>query len=70
MNRLGEILKEIQEIQVQRGQLKQSDQELGSRMQVLTLEWQELCTHPEEYVDRGGSTICRACSKVLDEDDE
>ena len=75
MNRIGEILKEIQEIQAQRGQLKYSDQELGARTQVLTDEWQGLCQHPEEYVDQEQvgntiNTICRACSKILDSEQE
>ena len=70
MNRIGEILLELSEINKQAQNIQSSAQGLDTRRQELTLEWQGICKHPEEYVDEEHreqviDTICRACSKIL-----
>lgn len=70
MNRLGEILRELVELNAQAANMNNSIQEVDGKRQELTIEWQSLCTHPEEYVDQEQvgnklNTICRACSKII-----
>ena len=66
-NRIGEILEELAVIQNQRASISNTDKELAAKSVALTKEWQDLCTHPAEYLEKqeDESTKCCACSFIL-----
>ena len=69
MNRIAEILQELSTLQAQRQQSESLLKDNNDTAQVLTKEWQELCSHSEEYIDKleDGNLKCCACGFIIKE---
>jgi hypothetical protein len=71
MNRIGKILEELAVLQGQRHGMENSVKENQAKVQALTLEWQDMCSHPVEYLDTldNGDEKCCACGFIIEGDD-
>jgi hypothetical protein len=67
MNRIGKILEELSVLQGQRFGMENSVKENQAKVQVLTGEWQDMCSHPMEYLDtlEDESVKCCACGFII-----
>lgn len=67
MNKIGQILHELGELNKQAHNIQASVQDIDTKRLELTQQWQDICTHPEEYVDaeENGDIMCRACGKLI-----
>lgn len=63
MNRIAELLSEVTMLQ----RKKQELHEVNTQLDKVILEWQDICSHPMEYLDEqeDGTIKCCACAYVL-----
>ena len=67
MNRIGTILDEMKDLNQQKFAAESMLNKVNSRIVELTREWQQLCSHPVEYMDEldSGQIKCIACSHII-----
>lgn len=67
MIRLAEILQEVTRIQNQQAQGQRLLEDNNKKLQELTKEWQDICSHPMEYLDEleSGEVKCCACGFII-----
>lgn len=70
-NRIGEILQELSTLQGERMKNETTLKTNNERSQQLTIEWQDICSHPVEYLDEqeNGDFKCCACGFIIVKDE-
>ena len=67
MNRISEIIEEISKLKGTQQDLQTKFNTAQEELNTLTLEWQDMCSHPVEYLDEqeNSDMKCSACGFII-----
>lgn len=63
MSNIPEFINKISELKQKKNELINQVNSIDTEINAIVLEWQKVCTHPEEYIHDG---VCSACGLTVE----